>query len=510
MDLVFDYAAKRAHLDPDKTALHEVVTGRRLTYGALDRNATRLADALLSRGLEPGDRVAVLCHNCAAFFELLFACGKARLVLVPLNWRQKGAELAPLLDDCGAKVLFFDHACADLAAGLSGVTHIPMAPAAFDALLAAGDPTRRFDPDWPGDGVWYMLYTSGTTGRPKAVMQTFAMALANTVNIGQAIDLTSADVTPNFLPLFHTAGINLHSLPTLICGGTVKILPKFDPEALLALIDGGGLSALLAVPAVYQALSAHPRFDDTDLSRVRSWASGGAALPEGLIARYAARGVRLCQGYGMTETGPTVFLMDAAGVLDKPASVGKPQLLTRIRIVDPAGDDVPTGTRGELLIKGPGVTPGYYNRPEATAAAITADGWLRSGDIACQDAQGYVYIVDRIKDMYISGGENVYPAEVEAVLITHPDILEAAVIGVPDTRWGEVGAAYLIPRPGATPDPVAVRAWCQERLATYKLPKTLTVVADFPRTPAGKVRKHLLRDAPERSLRCTPVPNRAR
>ncbi len=500
---LFDIAAKRAELMPDKVALEELDSGQRITYAMLNERANRFAEALQRLGIEPGERIAILCHNIAAFFEILFGCAKAGVVLVPLNWRLTPAELRPLLDDCGARLLFHDDATASLAAALLQTHPLPqyrvlphgaaVSEGSYQALLAAGVGRTEWRDPWPVEGLWYMLYTSGTTGVPKAVLQTFGMALANAINIGQAIDLTGRDVTPNYLPLFHTAGINLHTLPTLIVGGSVKVMLKFDPSALLRLIGAGELTALLAVPAVYQAMSLHPDFERTDLHRVRAWSAGGAALSEGLLQLYARRGARICQGYGMTETGPTVFLMDEASVERKPGSIGKPQLLTRVRIVDDEGRDVATGEAGEYLIKGPNVTPGYWNRPEATREALDADGWLHTGDVGRCDEEGYYYIVDRIKDMYISGGENVYPAEVERVLLTHPAVLEAAVVGVPDERWGEAGCAYLIPKPGRQIDTAQVIAFARQSLAAYKVPKSIRVVEDFPRTPAGKVQKHHLR-----------------
>ncbi len=247
------------------------------------------------------------------------------------------------------------------------------------------------------------------------------------------------------------------------------------------------------MPAIYQALSLSSRFAAPDLARVRHWGCGGAPLPESLIRAFLAKGVPVCNGMGMTETGPTVFLMDPADAAEKIGSVGKPQLLTEVRLVDVEGRDVPAGERGEILFRGPGITPGYFNNPDATAAAFDPGGWLQSGDVGRRDADGYYYIVDRIKDMYISGGENVYPAEVEAVLTNHPAVLEAAVIGVADERWGEVGHAVLRLRPGQACDAEALRAFARTRLAAYKVPKHITFVDDYPRTAAGKVQKHVLR-----------------
>ena len=499
-----DISAKRAALSPDKIALEEVVGGVKLSYRELDARACRFAGVLRDLDIAAGERIAILTYNAASFFEILFACGKARIILVPLNWRQTVAELAPLIDDCTPRLLLHDGPNAELAAALArarpGLTLMRVhganeaaTPGSYQAARDAAAERHDWDPLWPANGLWYMLYTSGTTGRPKAVMQTFGMALANFVNLTSAIDLTAVDVTPNYLPLFHTAGINLHTMPTLIAGGTVKVLPGFDVDRFFDLIEAGELTALLAVPAIYQALSVHARFAKADLSRVRSWSSGGAPLPHALIELYARRGVTICQGYGMTETGPTTFLLRPEEAARKRGAVGRPLLMTECRIVDADGRELPSGEAGELLIRGANVTPGYWNRPDATADAFDREGWLHTGDVARADEEGFVTIVDRIKDMYISGGENVYPAEVENVLAGHPDVLEAAVVGIADERWGEVGRAFLIARPGRTVDEAAVRLFCRERLAGYKVPKSFFVVDDLPRTPAGKVRKHVLR-----------------
>jgi fatty-acyl-CoA synthase len=494
MHTVFDFAAKRAELSPDALAFEDVETGRKLTFAQFNERAERCADALERLGVAGGERVAILCHNSSSFFEILFGCGKAGAILVPLNWRLTRSELAPILADCGARVLLHDQATAELASSLpqqGPVRRIDFAD--WEALLSETEAGTARDTAWPTDRIWYLLYTSGTTGAPKAVIQTAGMALANYVNIQQAIELTAADRTVNFLPLFHTAGINLHALPVFIAGGASIVLARLDADTLLDFFAAGRVSIFFGVPAVYQALSLSPGFAAADLARVRRWGCGGAPLPEALIRTFLAKGVRVCNGMGMTETGPTVFLMDPAHAAEKIGSVGKPQLLAEVRIVDAEGRDVPDGESGELLLRGPGITPGYFGNPGATAAAFTPQGWLRSGDVARRDADGYFFIVGRIKDMFISGGENVYPAEVEATLADHPAVLEAAVFGVSDERWGEVGHAVVRLRLGQQLECEALRAFARTRLAGYKVPKRVTIVDDFPRTAAGKVQKHVLR-----------------
>ena len=493
MNTVFDIAAKRAALTPDHTAFTEIESGRACTFAEFDARVSRCASALGARGVAAGDRVAILSHNDTAFFEILLACGRAGAVLVPLNWRQPVPELLPILKDCAPKLLLADAEHEPVARELARALGIKLLGRSdYEAALAAATPAPR-ETAWPADRVWYLLYTSGTTGVPKAVIQTFGMAFANYVNIGQAIDLVSADTTINFLPLFHTAGINLYTLPMLIAGGTSHILRKFEVRQVIDALIAGKCTKFFGVPAIYQALALHPDFERLDFSRVRHWACGGAPLPLELIRRFATRGIKVCNGMGMTETGPTVFLMDTAHAEAKIGSVGKPQMLSEVRIVDADGRDLGAEEAGELLIRGSNVTPGYWNNDAATRAAFLPGGWLKTGDVAKRDRDGYYFIVDRIKDMFISGGENVYPAEVERAIYKHPAVLEVAVVGVPDAKWGEVGAAYVLAKPGAALDGEELRAFCRKILATYKVPKYVEVVSDFPRTAAGKIQKHVLR-----------------
>jgi fatty-acyl-CoA synthase len=490
---VFDIAAKRAALTPDRIAFTEIGSGARRSFAELDDRVGRFAAVLRRRGVAADDRVAILSHNDIAFFEVLLATGRAGAILVPLNWRQPVPELLSVAKDCQPKLILADAEHEHIARDLASELGIPLlARGAYDSELVAARPEPS-ETAWPAERVWYLLYTSGTTGLPKAVIQTFGMAFANTVNIGQAIDLVSSDTTINFLPLFHTAGINLYALPMLIAGGTSHILKKFDVGQVIEALIAGRCTKFFGVPAIYQALALHPDFDTLDFSAVRHWACGGAPLPLELIRRFAARGIKVCNGMGMTETGPTVFLMDTAHAEAKVGSVGKPQILSEVRVVDADGRDCGPDEAGELLIRGPNVTPGYWNNEIATRAAFLPGGWLKSGDIAKRDRDGYYFIVDRIKDMFISGGENVYPAEVERAIYAHPAVLEVAVIGVPDAKWGEVGAAYVLPKPGAVVAADELRAFCRTVLAGYKVPKHVEIVGDFPRTAAGKVQKHLLR-----------------
>ena len=488
-----DLLARRAALGPQRVALEDARSGRTLTYAELDERAARVAGLLRARAIGEGDRVAVLCRNRIEFFELLFACAKIGAVLVPLNWRMPAAELGTLVADADPKILFFGAEDAAAAAALAARVPAIALDGEHERLLAGTAPARS-RPLWPEKSTWYLLYTSGTTGRPKGVIYSFAMALANYLSLRTALDLVSTDTTLSFLPNFHTAGINLHALPTLFAGGRVLLLPGFDADAVVGLIEARRIDAFFGVPTVYQALLDHPRFASAPLDRVRHWGCGGAPLPDALASACRDAGIRLCNGMGMTETGPTAFLLSPHDAWDRIGSVGKPQLLCSARIVDSAGREVPHGEVGELQFAGPGITPGYWRNEEATRAAFTADGWLRSGDLASRDADGFHYIAGRRKEMFISGGENVYPAEVENVLCAHPAIVDVAVLPRPDPRWGEVGRAFvqLAPHAASPPREDELRAFCRARLAAYKVPASFAFVADFPRTSAGKIQKHLI------------------
>ncbi len=502
---MFDLPAHRARVTPEKLALEDLADGTRYTYAELNERAARFAAATADHwGLQEGDRVAYLGHNRAEFFVMLFGCAKAGLVLVPLNWRLAVPELAGLIEDCAPKALIygaeFTDAARELGARFGELQPVSLGKAegtirSYAADLDAVQPDLRPHPERSPDSIWYLLYTSGTTGKPKGVIQTFRMMLGNYMNIGLPVSLREDDVFLNVLPMFHTGGINLYCSAVMLVGGTVIVQRSFEPAEALRTLEQR-CTVFFGVPAVYQMLLDHPDFSAEKLAGVRSWGCGGAALPLPVAERYLEAGISVRTGFGMTETGPTVFLTDEAHVRDKIGSVGRPQLLAEVRIVDRKGNDLPPGEPGELLIRGPGITPGYWNRPDATREAIEPDGWLHSGDVARCDADGYYFIVDRWKDMYISGGENVYPAEVEQVLHQHPAVAEVAVVGAPDTRWGEVGKAFLVARPGTSaPETDALRAWCRERLAGYKVPVHIQWVSALPRNALGKIQKQELRNA---------------
>lgn len=487
-----DLIAKRASLSAGRIAFEDAATRRTLTYAELNDHACRAASLLAERGVGKGDRVAILSRNRIEFFEILLGCAKLGAILVPLNWRMPPAELDGLIAD--AEPVLLIHGAEEEAAVAGLATPLPVIRLDGDYAAARdASPLGRWRALWPSAATWYLIYTSGTTGRPKGVIYTYRMAVANYVNIGACIDLASTDTTLTFLPTFYTAGINLHALPTLIAGGRVILMDGYDGDRMVGLLEERRLDTVFAVPTVYQSLLDHPRFAAAPLGHVRHWGCGGAPLPDALAVRYRDLGVRVCNGMGMTETGPTAFLVDPADAWTRIGSVGKPQLLCGARIVDEADRELPDGAVGDLQFSGPGVTPGYWRNEEATRAAFTRDGWLRSGDLARRDADGFYWIAGRRKEMFISGGENVYPAEVENVLSAHPDVVDAAVLAEADPKWGEVGRAFIQLAPhGGRPDGAALDAFCRERLAPYKVPRRFDFVAEFPRTSAGKIQKHLL------------------
>ncbi len=500
--VTFDWLAKQADMRPDKCALIDAATNRQFTYAEFHLRASRFAEFLRDEWrIQPGDRVALLANNSSDYFEMLWGCAKAGAILVCLNWRLALPELEFIMRDATPAALIYDPPFAASAAGLRqrlGLTRLmtlaPHAPAgewAYEPALAAASGRPIVMPARGLNEPWHILYTAGTTGRAKGVVQTFGMVLYNAINIGLATDLTSRDVTLNLLPCFHTGGLNMYANPTFHVGGTAIIQRGFEPAETLRLLSTQA-TAFFGVSAVYLFMSQHPDFERTDLSRMRSWANGGSAAPVSLLELYRRRGIDIRFGFGMTETGPTVFLIEEHAPASKLGSVGKPCLHVETRIVDGQGNDLPAGARGELLIKGPGVTPGYWRLPEVTAQSIT-DGWLHSGDVAMRDADGYYYIVDRVKDMYISGGENVYPAEVENVIYQLPQVAETAVIGVPDEQWGEVGRALVALKPGQTLTEAEIIEHCRANLARYKAPRSVVFVQALPRNPAGKVVKGELR-----------------
>ncbi|MDL1901756.1 long-chain fatty acid--CoA ligase [Anaerolineae bacterium CFX9] len=510
--LASDWTAFHADRTPDKLAQIDQATGRRFTYAEMNDRSARLAAYLRETcGVQPGDRVAILGKNSTDYFEVEFACIKAGAMMLPLNWRLAEPELLFILNDAAPNVLIYDAEFAERVPPLvsgSPVRHTlridfgappaDSSPAYEDAV--AGTNTRLImDPQTTHDTPLTIMYTAGTTGHPKGVIITHGMTLWNAINITTPTGLNFQSTFYCVLPTFHTGGLNLYANPILHLGGTNIIARQFDPALTFdTLTDPAlGVTHFFGVPSIYLFLSQHPAFEQTDLTHIISWGCGGAPMPVSVLEAYARKGLIVQLGFGMTETSPTVFLIDKRRAIAKPTSVGKPLLHTRVRVVDDDFRDVAPGEVGEVVISGPNITPGYWNRPDANADSFTLDAhgnrWLHSGDAGTVDEEGCIYIVDRYKDMYISGGENVYPAEVEQVIYQIDSVAEAAVIGVPDEKWGECGMAIVVVKPGRTLEPDEIIAHCQRNLAKFKVPKRVAFTDALPRNAAGKVLKRELK-----------------
>ncbi|MBC9718780.1 long-chain fatty acid--CoA ligase [Streptomyces sp. TRM66268-LWL] len=487
------WPARRARKTPHRTAL--LYEGAATTYAALYERTTRLAHALRAAGVERGDRVAYLGANHPSFLESLFATGLLGAVFVPLNTRLAAPEITYQVADSGARLLLHSPAYAATAetvrAETMPITLLPTGGDAYEELLASSSP-QPIDESVALDDTCIIMYTSGTTGRPKGAMLSHGNLTWNAVNVLIDHDLIAEEVALVSAPLFHTAGLNMLTLPVLLKGGTCVLVEAFDPGDTFDLIGRHGITFMFGVPAMFDRMTRHARWPVADLTSLRILTCGGSPVPTPLIATYQERGLTFLQGYGMTEAAPGVLFLDAEHAVSKAGTAGVPHFFSDVRVVRPDLTPVDTGETGEVIVSGPHVMRGYWDLPADTEVALR-DGWFRSGDAARVDADGYVTIVDRIKDMIISGGENIYPAEVEQALLAHPDIVEAAVIGVPDDKWGEVPRAVVVAREGAAIDPDEVRARLVGRLAGYKIPKSVTAVAALPRTASGKLLKTRLR-----------------
>lgn len=472
----FDWLAHRAFVLPRHPALESA--GRVWTFRDLDALASAVAGSLAARGVGPGDRVAMLGGNDPAYPPVLFGIARAGAVAVPLNWRLSGPELAWQVNRVGARVLLHDEPLAATAATVSGQCGI--AAAAFAAVLE-GEPGPASG-TWSGDFV--LMFTSGTTGRPKAARLTFenffASAAASAFNIG----VSPADRWLACMPLCHVGGLSI--LTRSLLQGTTAVLHRaFDPAAVNAALRKEAITLLSVVPTMLQ------RMLEADSEpyppTVRAVLVGGGPVSRELLEQAAARGLPVLQTYGLTEATSQVTTLAPADALAHLGSAGKPLFGTRVRI------DAPPGQPGEILVAGPTVFAGYFDDPEATSRALR-DGWLHTGDIGHLDADGFLTVLDRRDDLIVSGGENVYPAEVEAALEAHPQVREAAVVGLPDPRWGQVVAAALVLEPGTTLNEADLEAWLRPRLAAYKLPRRWLALDALPRTTSGKLQRHLVRD----------------
>jgi len=480
-----------------------VFEGETVTYGDMADRAARLAEGLRARGVVPGDVVGLLSYNCPEFLETVFAANYLGAIAMPINWRLAAPEVRYILEHSQARALVCDEALVGVAAdAMAGMDSRPLAvcvaPSPSDGWLALADlrsarvttpPARA-----AGDDVHRLMYTSGTTGRPKGVMLTHANLawknLAHLVEFGY----TGADLGLACGPLYHVGALDLTTTSLIAAGATTILHRVFDAERVVDELERSRVTTVWLAPAMVNAIMALPGIEERDLSCVRLIINGGEKMPIPLIERIQRTfpSAWFADAYGLTETVSGDTFLDRDSLLSKLGSVGRPCLHLELDVWDPMGRSVAAGERGEIVLRGPKVFPGYWRDPDATAAAF-AGGWFHTGDIGVRDEDGYLFIVDRLKDMIVSGGENIAGSEIERVLYEHPDVLEAAVVGRPHERWGEVPVAYVVRRPGATTTADELISHCSTQLAKFKVPKDIDFLDALPRNPSGKILKRELR-----------------
>jgi fatty-acyl-CoA synthase len=508
-----DYVGRRALYTPDELAVVDAGKSphRCFTYRELNNRANRLANWLRDgAGIRKGDRVAMLAHNGVEVLDLFFACGKLGAILVGLNWRLHPRELAQLVEQTMPRVLVYSDdflpAAAHIAASTQSVDHwlhiegggLPHSRS-FEKVMIDSVLRPVTTEDLTEEDIACLIFTGGTTGLPKAAQISHRMIGWNTLNT-IIHDLQHGDITVNTFPLFHTGGLLVYTLPLLILGGMVVLTRRFDAEQVLTLLEEYAATIYAGVPTTYQMLTSAPNWAQADLSHLRFCTSGGAPLPVALVERYQhEKGVVFKQGFGMSEFGPGVFALAPEDAVHKAGSIGRPNFFVDARVVDANNQPLPPGQVGELVLRGPSRASGYWDNPQASAEAVDAEGYFHTGDLALADENQYFFIVDRKKDMYISGGENIYPAEIEQVICRHPAVEMCAVIGVPDPCWGEVGKAFVVVRAGHTLTEEALRQHIQFHLAGYKAPRQIEFRDSLPLSAAGKILKRALAGAADAS-----------
>ena len=503
---VGDILGRRAIYSPDIIAVVDAgkTPHRAFTYSELNNRANRLANWLRDgAGIEKGDRVAILAHNGVEFLDAFFACGKLGAILTPFNWRLHWRELLNLVETVTPKVLIYSDELKDVVAEvvqhtdvIAHVLHIEGKGIAnsryFEKTLSDSilRPVKTDNVD--EEDIACLIFTGGTTGLPKAAQISHRMIAWNTLNT-IIHDLQHEDVTVNTFPMFHTGGLLVYTTPLLILGGTVVLTRRFDADEVLSLIQEYAATVYAGVPTTYHMLTKSPDWGRADLSSLRFCTSGGSPLPVSLVTKFRdEKGVVFKQGFGMSEFGPGVFALAPEDAIRKAGSIGRPNFFVDARVVDDDNQPVGPGEVGELVLRGPSMCSDYFNDSTATVQTVDDQGWFHTGDLASVDDEWYFTIVDRKKDMFISGGENIYPTEIEQVLYKHADVDMCAVIGVPDDQWGEVGKAFVVLKEGVSTTAEDLIAHMHHHLAGYKVPRTVELVASLPISAAGKILKREL------------------
>ena len=497
----YDWIEYHAATTPNKRAMFDLASGREYSYTQMNDRVAKVAGMLRDNGIKPGDRVAFLCLNTTDVMEIVFGCWRVGAICLALNFRLTPPELAYILNDSETSMVIVDAPFAPVAEATKNLTSVDTwmitdgvgGPSEYETALSAAQSIYDYHPQSLEDQC-LLMYSSGTTGSPKGVIITHAMldfTCSSAVRLGTS---SPEDVSLNNMPLFHIGGLNVTALPSIWMGGTCVIMRMFDPDATITAISNPdlGITTMFCVPAAYNAMKASPLMETADFSRVKLALCGAETVPEALINWWLARGITIQEGYGMTETAAAGTLLMKSDIPHRIGSAGRALMHSRIKIVNETGQEAPRGTAGEIWFKGLAVTPGYWRNPKANAESFT-DGWFHTGDIGIMDKDGYVSIEDRVKDMYISGGENVYPAEIEGLLYELDQIVEVAVIGIKDEKWGETGCVCAVVKEGHSLDLSDVLAHLDGRLGKFKLPSHFHSMPELPRGGTGKVLKFELR-----------------
>lgn len=489
-----DWSRQWKQYQPKALAVSEWETGAQLTYEELDKQAQNAAFILQKEyGAQTGDRIAVLAENCLSYVVLFCAAQKAGFILVPLNYRYTARELSQLIEDCEPKIMLIDEKWEatrqELQASCRMSTSFEKLKLFYSQVRSS---YRSFTSEsLPDSAPIFILYTSGTTGRPKGVVYTHQMLFWNSVNTSISLIINAESKTVNCMPPFHTGGWNVLMTPFLHHGGHTILMRKFDPASVLQLLSDEGITIFMGVPTMLQMMAALPEFEEVSFQKLRYIIVGGEPMAIPMIETWMEKGVPIRQGYGMTEAGPNLTSLHQRDALRKKGSIGRPNFYVQHRIVNEKGVDCGREEKGELWLKGPMVFSGYWKQAEVTQKAFH-EGWFRTGDIVIEDQEKHLFVVDRIKNMYISGGENIYPAEIEHYLRKHEEVEDVAVVGVSDNQWGEVGHAFVVPQKGGSLTESTLLAFAKKGLAKYKVPKHWSVVSELPKSDTGKIDKATL------------------
>lgn len=482
-----DWLEGRSRLTPEKIAVVNAETRECWTYRQLNQRALRIATSLGKLGIAKGERVAILAPNDISYFDLLFACGKLGAIFVPLNWRLSPAELAYIIKDCQPSLLAFHDKTEELSKAFDVREKIKVHGDRYESWISEN--VKHIDfPNIKAKDPWAILYTGGTTGKPKGVVLSHQSMNWNALNTIVSWNLTAEDVTLTYLPMFHTGGLNALTLPILQMGGKVVLGQKFDPDEAIRLLNQERCTIALMVPTMYHLLVQSPEFEKAEFPSMKTFLSGGASCPHAIYEAFEKKGIAFKEGYGLTEAGPNNFFIDPKEARKKHGSVGRPMMLNSVKVVDESGAETSVGETGELCIQGHHVFDHYWNNLEATKK-IFINGWLQTGDLAKRDEEGDYYILGRKNEMIITGGENVFPLEVENVIIEHEMVSEVAVVGLPDEKWGEIVTALIVLKDERVPEIAELRNHCLKSLGKYKIPKKWFFVKELPKTDVGKIDK---------------------